>query len=77
MVHVRLDDNGKWWINHIIEGDIVREVLNYVQYDTEKLRQEIRRECERAVRDNRLSVGESQALSKAYEAGLAGYTYLE
>jgi arginine decarboxylase len=77
VVHIRLDDNGKWWINHIIEGDTVREVLNYVQFDTERLRQEIRRECERAVRDNRLSVAESQALSKAYEAGLAGYTYLE
>jgi arginine decarboxylase len=77
VVHIRLDDNGKWWINHVVEGDAVREVLHYVQYDVEKLRQEIRRECERAVRDNRMSVADSQALSKAYEGGLAGYTYLE
>ncbi len=77
VVHIRLDDNGKWWINHVVEGDSVREVLHYVQYEPEKLRQEIRRECERAVRDNRLTVAESQALSKAYENGLAGYTYLE
>ena len=58
-------------------GDAVREVLSYVQYEPERLRQEIRRECERAVRDNRLSVAESQSLTKAYEGGLAGYTYLE
>jgi arginine decarboxylase len=77
VVFVRLDDAGKWWIDHIVEGDNVREVLSYVQYDAEKLRQEIRRECERAVRDNRLTVSESQALSKAYENGLQGYTYLE
>ena len=77
VVHIRLDDNGKWWINHVVEGDAVREVLSYVQYEPERLRQEIRRECERAVRDNRLSVAESQALTKAYEGGLAGYTYLE
>jgi arginine decarboxylase len=77
VVHIRLDDNGKWWLNHLVEGDAVREVLSYVQYDVEKLRQEVRRECERAVRDNRLSVSESQALSKAYESGLSGYTYLE
>ena len=38
---------------------------------------EARRECERAVRDNRLSVAESQSMTKAYEGGLAGYTYLE
>jgi arginine decarboxylase len=74
---VRLDENGKWWIDHIVEGDTVREVLSYVQYDAEKLRQEIRRECERAVRDSRLTVTESQALTKAYEGGLQGYTYLE
>ena len=77
VVHIRLDDNGKWWINHVVDGDAVRDVLNYVQYDVEKLRQEIRRECERAVRDNRLSVAESQSMTKAYEGGLAGYTYLE
>lgn len=77
VVFIRLDDNGKWWINHVVEGDAVREVLHYVQFEPEKLRQEIRRECERAVRDNRLSVTESQALNKAYEGGLAGYTYLE
>lgn len=77
VVFIRLDKNGKWWINHIVEGDSVREVLSYVQYEPEKLRQDIRRECERAVRDNRLSVAEAQSLSKAYENGLAGYTYLE
>jgi arginine decarboxylase len=77
VVFVRLDENGKWWIDNIVEGDSVSEVLRYVQYDGETLRQEIRRECERAVRDNRLTVGESQSLSKAYESGLQGYTYLE
>lgn len=77
VVFVRLDDNGKWWIDHIVEGDSVREVLSYVQYDSERLRQEIRRECEKAVRDSRLTVAESQSLTKTYEAGLQGYTYLE
>jgi arginine decarboxylase len=77
VVHIRLDENGKWWINHVVEGDSVREVLLYVQYEPEKLRHEIRRECERAVRDSRMTVAESQALTKAYEGGLAGYTYLE
>jgi len=77
VVFVRLDENGKWWIDHIVEGDSVREVLSYVQYDSERLRQEIRRECEKAVRDNRLTVADSQSLTKAYEGGLQGYTYLE
>ncbi|HWB19086.1 MAG TPA: biosynthetic arginine decarboxylase [Phycisphaerales bacterium] len=77
VVHIKLDENGKWWIDHIVEGDSVREVLSYVQFDVERLRQEVRRECERAVRDNLITVAESQQLTKAYESGLSGYTYLE
>ncbi|MCA9285558.1 MAG: biosynthetic arginine decarboxylase [Phycisphaerales bacterium] len=77
VVHIKLDENGQWWIDELVEGDTVREVLQYVQYDVTKLSAEIRRECERAVRTNQMSVTESQALVRAYESGLAGYTYLE
>ena len=34
-------------------------------------------ECERAVRDKHMTVAESNAPVRNYEAGLAGYTYLE
>lgn len=77
VAHIRLDDNGNWWIDEIVEGDSVREVLQYVQYDVNRLGQAIRHECERAVRDKHMSVAESNALVRAYESGLAGYTYLE
>jgi arginine decarboxylase len=77
VVYIRLDENGQWWIDQIVEGDTVREVLQYVGYDVPRLSQAMRRECERAVRANHISVAESQALLKAYESGLSGYTYLE
>ncbi|MFO0875387.1 MAG: biosynthetic arginine decarboxylase [Phycisphaerales bacterium] len=77
VVHVKLDENGQWWIDELVEGDSVREVLQYVQYDVNRLSQEIRRECEQAVRLARMTVPESQALVRAYESGLSGYTYLE
>lgn len=77
VVHVKLDDNGQWWIDELVEGDSVREVLQYVQYDVNRLSADVRRECEQAVRTGRMTVAESQALVKAYESGLAGYTYLE
>ena len=35
------------------------------------------RDCERAVRDGRMSVAESQALKRFYEQELDGYAYLE
>jgi len=77
VVHIKLDENGQWWIDQIVEGDSVREVLSYTQYEVSKLFQEVRKECEIAVRKKRMSVSESQQLLRAYEAGLAGYTYLE
>jgi len=77
VAHVKLDGQGGWWIDEIIEGDAVRDVLSYVHYDLSRLFGEIRRECERAVVNKQMTVAESQGLLKAYEAGLSGYTYLE
>jgi arginine decarboxylase len=77
VAHIRLDENNQWWIDEIVEGDSVREVLHYVQYDATRLAMEIRREVEGAVRTKRMTVADSHQLMKAYEAGLAGYTYLE
>jgi arginine decarboxylase len=77
LVHIKLDANGQWWLDPVVEGDTVREVLQYVQYDVSRLQSEIRRECERAVKANQITVAESRALVQAYESGLSGYTYLE
>ncbi len=77
VVHIRLDSDGEWWIDEIVEGDTVREVLSYMQFDVDKLYREMRRDCEFAVRSNRMTLAESQSLLKFYENGLGGYTYLE
>ncbi len=77
VAHIKLDANGQWWIDEIIEGDSIAEVLKYVQFDATQLGAQIRRECERSVRKRQLSPKESKAFMKAYEDGLAGYTYLE
>jgi arginine decarboxylase len=77
VAHIRLDANGQWWVDEIVEGDSIAEVLKYVQFDATELGGMIRRECERAVRKKALSPKESKLLMKTYENGLAGYTYLE
>ena len=77
VAHIKLDESGQWWVDEIIEGDSVAEVLKYVQFDATQLGAEIRRECERAVRKKQLSPKESKLFMKIYEGGLAGYTYLE
>lgn len=77
-VHVVLDeDGGGWEIEEVVEGDSVKEVLSYVQFDHEDMRRIMRKSAERAVKRGQLTVQESKSLLKFYEDGLDGYTYLE
>ncbi len=77
VVHIRLHDEGGWWIEEVIKGDTASEVLGYMQYRVDELYPQLSRDCERAVREQRLSLAESQALRRFYESELNGYTYLE
>ncbi|MCK6477561.1 MAG: biosynthetic arginine decarboxylase [Phycisphaerales bacterium] len=80
VVHVSFDDSpgvGDWDLDEVIEGDTVKEVLSYVQYDSEDLVRSMRRDVERAVKGGTLSVPEAQNLLKFYDSGMEGYTYLE
>ncbi len=76
-VHVSLDENGGVVLETVIEGDTVREVLDYVQFHSKTLLNQFRKDVEIAVRDGRINYEESGALLRFYEDGLNGYTYLE
>ena len=76
-VHVSLDDNGEVILDTVVQGDTVREVLNYVNYNSTALLDEFRRDVEVAVREQRIGYEEAGRLLKFYEEGLQGYTYLE
>jgi arginine decarboxylase len=76
-VHVSLDDDGEINLDAVIKGDTVREVLAYVQYSADELLGRMRKDVERAVRANKISLEESRQLLRFYESGLEGYTYLE
>jgi arginine decarboxylase len=76
-VHVTLDDNGEVNLEGVVKGDTVREVLAYVQYNADELINKLRKDLERAVRGNKITLNESRQLLQYYETGLDGYTYLE
>lgn len=76
-VHVRLGPEGETMLDSVIKGDTVREVLNYVQFSSDHLVTQLRRDVEAALREGRLTYEESGALLRFYEEGLHGYTYLE
>ena len=75
-VHVRLDSDGGYHVEHVVEGDSVEEVLAYVQYDRRTLVESVRRTIERALRRGQISIEESAQLRRRFEQGLSEYTYL-
>jgi arginine decarboxylase len=74
-VHVRLVGDD-YFVDHVVKGDSVAEVLTYVQYTKDDLISRVRRAVETALRDKRLSMAESGRFMSRYEEGLDGYTYL-
>jgi arginine decarboxylase len=77
VVHIRLEEDGKWWIDEVVMGDTANKVLEYMEYDVAELYPALARDCERAIREGRMTVAESQALKRFYEGELNGYAYLE
>ena len=76
-VHVDLDAAGDHRIEHVVEGDTVREVLGYVGYQRDDLVARLRQLAEASIRARRMSPEQARVLLRKYEEGLAGYTYLE
>ncbi len=76
-VHVHMEDDGEFTIEEVVQGDTVREVLQYVQFNPDELISKMRKDVERAVREKKITLEESTLLLRFYESGMQGYTYLE
>ncbi|MBD2099638.1 biosynthetic arginine decarboxylase [Leptolyngbya sp. FACHB-261] len=74
-VHIHLAPDG-YRIEHVVKGDSMKEVLGYVQYDSEDMIESVRQETERALKEKRITLQESQMLLQNYERTLSRYTYL-
>ena len=77
VVHIRLEDDGNWLIEETVAGDTANKVLEYMEYDVAELAPALARDCERAIREGRMTVAEGQELRRFYERELNGYAYLE
>ena len=75
-VHVRLGADGRYNVEHVVEGDDVTDVLRYVQYDKGSLIEKVRVTIEEAMRRGDISLEDSARLRRHYEQGLQEYTYL-
>lgn len=75
-VHVEVDASGNAEFTSVVNGDNIREVLKYVQYDKDNLCERWRSAIEGAVSRGQLSGTESGDLFKKYQRAFDSYTYL-
>ena len=76
-VHITLGPEGEVILDTVVNGDTVREVLDYVQFNSRTLIEKFRRDVEAALREGKIGYEESGRLLRFYEDGMYGYTYLE
>ena len=76
-VHVSTDEQGNLVIEEVVNGDTVREVLRYMQYDPDVLTHCMHASVEAAVRRNCIDEQQAGRIMRFYREGLEGYTYLE
>ena len=74
-VHISMTNSG-YKIDHVVKGDSIGDVLEYVQYEPKDLMETLRQRTEAAMRDSDLTIDESQRLLQGYEQSLRAYTYL-
>jgi arginine decarboxylase len=76
-VQVRTDKGPLGYrLEHVIEGDNIRDVLGYVSYDRKVLLRRLRTRVEKAIERGALSPDEGGLLVQTYIQGLEAYTYL-
>ena len=75
VAQIKITSQG-YQIEHIVKGDAIENVLNYVGYDAKDLLETMRRRTEVALTENRITIKEAQKLLGNYERGLSSYTYL-
>jgi len=75
-VHVRLDDDGGYRVEHVVEGEEVSDVLRYVAYEPRELKEKVRRISEAALRRGDVTLEDATRLREHYSRALGEYTYL-
>jgi len=75
-VHVRVEQDGRMQVAHVVGGDRVREVLEYVEYDHDSLVAQVKATIDRLLERDQLTLDEAGRLLKRYEQALEETTYL-
>ena len=76
-VHIRINEDNKYSIEHLVKGDSILEVLKYVEFNRKDLLHKIHETTELSVNQGHLSRQEAGQLIKKFEESLSQHTYLK
>jgi arginine decarboxylase len=78
-MHVFLDEDedAGYYIEEILPGNSVDQVLTLTQWDTKELARRIKSQADAALKSDRLKPNEAMRLVDEYEKMFQSYTYLD
>jgi arginine decarboxylase len=74
---VRIHKDGSFEFVREMSGDSISDVLTYVEYQPQRLLEQLRRTAEQGVRKGQISLAQRQEMLESFGASLRGYTYYE
>ncbi|HOT28446.1 MAG TPA: biosynthetic arginine decarboxylase [Candidatus Ozemobacteraceae bacterium] len=77
VAHVVINPDGGYEIEKVIDGELVADVLDYVQFVPKKLVRTMESWVSASVKEGKITVKEGKEFLAIYRSGLYGYTYLE
>ena len=77
VVHIKIEKDNKYTVEHRVEGDSISEVLDYVEYHRKDLLGKIHKTTEASVMRGNISRQEAGFLLEKFENNLSHYTYLK
>jgi arginine decarboxylase len=77
VVSVRVTSQGQLEFVHELKGDSIRDVLSYVEYQTEELFSQFEKRTDTALSDGKISVAQRTEILELFSESLRGYTYFE
>jgi arginine decarboxylase len=77
-VHIFVDDEDPedFYVEEVIPGDTIENVLASVQYEPKELARKVKQALDQKVREGTLKPKEGVGLTDFYESVMGGYTYL-
>jgi arginine decarboxylase len=76
-VHIRLADDGRYSVKHVVRGDTNAEVLQAMEHNPDQLLERLRIASEAAISRGSLAISDARRLMAHLRASLAQTTYLE